>query len=78
MNKKELKKFEMLQRMQKKLFDVDTVTRERLIELFDAFAMPDGASGTTGPSRMICGLLQQIATLKGFEPLEWTHYRMQK
>lgn len=48
----------------KYLFDVETVTREELVEQLRFWGPPYGSYGGT-PHHM-CGLLHQIAILKGF------------
>lgn len=52
------------------LFNAKTVTREELEYFFNMYKLPFGASGTS-TCRVICGLLQQIAELRGYSKLEF-------
>lgn len=49
------------------IVDLDTVTREQIIEELKRWGPPYGSYG--GSPRQICGLLHQIAILKGFDPI---------
>ncbi len=51
----------------KYLVDLDTVTREQIVEQLRYWGPPYGSYG--GSPHHICGLLHQIAILKGFDPI---------